>query len=220
MHMAMKCNYNDGTQKRGYPGFEDTCTPDTIRHNVVKAARAWCSSDDCTCKQWIDAEEPAQWYPMDPCWESYIFTHWSMGSGVLQRGPNAGTATAPRKHHDGAIVLLTTVEPGDMDTDRYVFGVLGKTVLTPTEFGSYLIKGAPDFSLRLRRKDWLPYYSHVKTEKPNRWWGSSLFRYLDEDEVSRYLDFLAAKLPKRYLSILRELQADVTESYDPKKATR
>lgn len=195
MHLAIKCTYHDGPSASGFPGFEGTCTPENIEYNINKAKKVWCSQPGCPCRQWLDTPKPRGPVPQGSCWESEIFGTWSMGTGIYHNGPRTGEAFVPRQHHDGAITLLTTVEPLHKDRDRLVIGVLGSTALTgPDVSGAHHIQGSPSFCLRLQRKDWLPYYKFLNSDRTTRWWGTGLIRYLHEEEVGRYLSALAKQV--------------------------
>jgi hypothetical protein len=220
MHMVMKCAFNDGVQADEFEGWQGLCTPSTMRYNVRRSSGLWCTLEECECREWIDEWNPDDWTPIDSCWESRLFREWKMGTGFYHSGPLKGLPRRPRQHHKGAIVLLTTVEPGKGDIDRVVFGVLGNTFLDRQENGAYVVAGERKYSLALTRENWLSYYEDVKDEIPNRWWGSGLFRYLDEQEVFRYLDNLEAHLEGVDLFVLEYLRKDVVGSYDPKQNTR
>lgn len=53
--IAFKLNYCDGGKDSDLEriGFHGICSDKMIKYNVEKP-RAWCSNDDCVCKQYYD----------------------------------------------------------------------------------------------------------------------------------------------------------------------
>ena len=122
-NVAFKCTYHDGGRGDGFVGFMGTCSNENIIHNV-RAGRTWCSSGDCACRQFYDADLRGR-RPEWPCYESRVFTEWRFGAGYYGRGDRAGTSIPMTSVLPGKVALLTTRLPDDDgERARVVFGIL------------------------------------------------------------------------------------------------
>jgi len=180
-HIALKCNYHDGSLTPGYVGFEGPCSADNILSNV-RRRRPWCSNQDCGCRQWVDSGAVGE-PPDGPCYESGVFSRWRMGTGILHSGPREGDPDVPRMFDEG-VALLTTSVPAQ-EGERVVFGVFGRAILVEDD-RSYFVQGDEEHALRIPRDLWLPYEPFLPPEK-RKTWGSHLYRYISDDVVAAYL---------------------------------
>ena len=105
----------------------------------------------------------------------------------------------------GRVVLLTTRLP-DCDTEekRIVFGVFKIGRIEDDQHGTWAI-GDPDYAIRLPKRTALdlPYWN-FKNGQPI--WGTGLFRYVSDQEVTNFLHALFQRLQSpRDRSILEHL---------------
>lgn len=98
----------------------------------------------------------------------------------------------------GKVALLTTRLPDRKEIERIVFGVFKISGRKPDEHGTWAI-GDPECAIRLPKTAALalPYWSfkpyrHFKNGRPN--WGTGLFRYASDQEVTNFLHALFPRL--------------------------
>lgn len=192
-NVAFKCTYNDGGTLGGPDdavGFAGTCSTDNIIRNI-RAGRVWCSSPQNQCNDWYDRGFVGK-PPDNPCYESELLTRtWSFGSGVYHTGERAGKPIPMQGVQKGKVALLTTRLPGSREADRVVFAVFKIANIGPSdERQGTLVKASRRYTLRVPRSAavTLPYW-RFKRDHVQRW-GTGLFRYVTDLEVSDYLHAL------------------------------
>lgn len=187
-NVAFKCTFNDGGTHRGFVGFDGTCSNENIIRNV-RAKKTWCSSDDCDCAAYYDADLRGA-RPHQPCYESTLFETLTFGSGVYQQGPRAGEYIPLKGAREGKVALLTTRLPtADQERNRIVFGLYKIAEIVDDEDQGVAVVGDPDWALRLPREA-APRYWRFKRGSPD--WRTGLFRFVTDQEVC---DLLRATLP-------------------------
>jgi len=208
-NVAFKCTYNDGGSK-GFVGFEGTCSLDNIKRNVKgEHRRRWCSSPSCLCRQFWDNGFRGR-RPQYPCYESEIIEHWRFGPGVYHSEDRDGDPI-PMKHAQvGKVALLTTRHPEcDTEVERIVFGVYRIDRISEDEDGVIWVEGSADTAIRLSENAAfaLPYWTFKRRRKGTSVaWGTGLFRYLSDQEVTNFLHALRPLLPSaRDRTVLEEL---------------
>ena len=187
-NVAFKCAYNDGGD-RGFVGFGGTCSNGNILRNVKTNPRRWCSSPESACRHFCDNGFRGR-RPREPCYESEIMDLWRFSAGTYHTEDRDGDPI-PMKHAEaGKVALLTTRHP-DHDTEekRIVFGVYKIAEVSRDDSGQIWAEGNADHAIRLSETAALalPYWRFKGGTKA---WGSLLFRYLSDQDVTNFLHAL------------------------------
>lgn len=135
------------------------------------------------------------------CYESELLTRkpFKFWTGIYHSGTRKGEPIPINAERiaTGDIALLTTRTPGRAERDRIVFGCyrVGK-VGRDDDWGNFIESdGTMDLVLPDDVARQCRYWDY---QNPNRdgsaRWGSGLFRYLDGDAISRFIDDLAFRL--------------------------
>ena len=187
-NVAFKCTYNDGGT-RGFVGFGGTCSDGNILRNVQTNPRRWCSDEDNLCRQFLDGGFLGE-RPVYPCYESAIIERWSFGPGVFIEGRRAGKPIPLNNAQAGKVALLTTRHPThDTETERIVFGVYEIERVRTDDRGEIWIEGSAEHAISLSESSAmaLPYWEF---KQGNPIWGTGLFRYMSDQEVTNFLHAL------------------------------
>lgn len=195
-NVAFKCTYNDGGDA-GFVGFGGTCTNGNIIRNVKTHPRRWCSASPNPCRQFCDNGFRGR-RPHRPCYESEIIEHWRFGPGTYQTKDRDGKPIPMKYAQVGKVAILTTRHPDrDTERERIVFGVYKIEDVNAGDSGEIWIKGSTEYAIRLSESAAfaLPYwrYKRLKEGTPPTW-GSGLFRYLSDQEVTNFLHALSPHL--------------------------
>lgn len=193
-NVAFKCTYNDGGDS-GFVGFGGTCSDGNILRNVQTNPRRWCSDPSSLCRKFCDRGFRGR-RPLYPCYESEIIEHWRFGPGTYHTEDRDGEPI-PMKHAQvGKVALLTTRHPErDTEAERIVFGVYRIERVSPDGRGMVWVEGSADHAIRVSESAAfaLPYWRFKRRRKGTSVaWGTGLFRYLSDQEVT---DFLHALRP-------------------------
>jgi len=209
-NIAFKCTYNDGGQAEQIIGFAGTCTAQTIISNVKAGGGRWCSAGDNECRAYFERGFRGR-RPVNPCYESELFTEWCFGSGVDNTADRHGIPRHPHRTGDGKIAFLTTRLPGSVEDERRIIGLFKiDSMERPFETIVYA-----DERLRIRLpKDvaeqlyFWDYYRNSNT--PEAKWGNGLFRYLSDGLAARILDDVMTALEDSELKrIAAEMRAEI-----------
>lgn len=196
--IAFKLNYCDGGKDSDLEriGFHGICSDKMIKYNVEKP-RAWCSNDDCVCKQYYDkkisrAELEENWTEnIDgkfPCYESAAIRDYAFGAG-------SDHYTGGRKIRGakaGHLCLLTTVAPNMKECDRFIVAMflISRIVDASDEDATFIYSNEHfDFCVDFnsdeapKMKFWKVYRNSDSSIK----WGSGLFRYFSDDDAVKFL---------------------------------
>ena len=186
-NVAFKCTYNDGGPP-GFAGFDGTCSNGNIRRNVKEYPRVWCSHEGNACRKFYDNGFRGK-RPIRPCYESRIFQEWRYSSGAYSEG-----GPIPMLHAQaGRVALLTTRLPNyDEENKRIVFGVFKISEIETNDEGTWVI-GEPEHAIRLP-KDVALLLRYWKFKAGHPVWGSGLFRYISDQEVTNFLHALFPRL--------------------------
>lgn len=190
-NVAFKCTYNDGGDG-GFVGFGGTCSDGNILRNVRTNPRRWCSDPSNLCRKFCDNGFRGK-RPQYPCYESEIIEHWRFGPGTHTE--DRDWEPIPMKHAQvGKVALLTTRHPKrDKEAERIVFGVYKIERVTQDEDGMVWVEGSADHAIGLSESDAfaLPYWRFKRRRKGTSVaWGTGLFRYLSDQEVTNFLHAL------------------------------
>lgn len=207
-NIAFKCNYNDGGDK-DFIGFHGTCTNGNILRNVKTHPRPWCSNPLNACSQFVDSEFRGT-RPTTPCYESRIIDDWRFSPGFYHKGMRAGTPIPMNHSRVGKVALLTTRHPDrDYESARVVFGVYKIEKVSQINNQPIWVQGSADHAIRLSKTVALalPYWRFkTRHEGQAPAWGSGLFRYLSDRDVSNFLHALRPLLKSSHdRMVLEEL---------------
>lgn len=147
----------------------------------------WCSQPQNACRKFVDRGFKGS-RPVSPCYESRLFIDWKFGTGVYHSGPREGEIDRPVRVERGDLALLTTRRPNTDERSRLIIGIMQIQDLKE-HGGSFWLIGDPRNSLRVPEKARLPYW---RFRKGIPLWGTHLYRYVQDKEVTNYL---AALLP-------------------------
>jgi hypothetical protein len=184
--IAFKCTYNDGGEGV-FVGFADTCSKENIERNV-RNKRVWCSSPLCECSKFYSKSMKGA-MPVEPCYESRLFREWSFGAGGFHTGLKAGdihlTKSAP-----GKFAILTTRFPGDTEADRRIIGLF--KIAQIENQNTVLATPAGRIRLPLEEATELFFWAYLSNSNNDPDWRTGLFRYLEDGQVHRILEDVAA----------------------------
>ena len=99
----------------------------------------------------------------------------------------------------GRVALLTTRLPNyDEENERIVFGVFKISEIKTNDEGTWVI-GEPEHAIRLPKDVALilRYWKFKKLKAGDPVWGSGLFRYISDQEVTNFLNALFPRLGSR-----------------------
>lgn len=187
--IAFKMNYCDGGKDSEHVGFYGICSDKIIEYNI-KHHRAWCSNEDCACKQYYDKKISRKdleknWDEENDgaftCYESAAFRDWFFEA-----------AQPIRNAKEGHLCLLTTVLPNMKEEDRFIVSmfIIGRFFEGDGEncgfVGSYenldyVLEFMPNEVHKM--KFWKVYHNSNGSIK----WGSGLFRYFSDDDAVKFL---------------------------------
>ena len=189
-NVAFKCTYNDGGD-RGFVGFGGTCSNGNILRNV-KQNRRWCSHEGNACRQFCDNRFRGQ-RPRHPCDESQIVDRWRFGPGTDLVETGVGEPRSIPHAREEKVALLTTRHPEcDTEPKRIVFGVYKIMEISEEENGEIFLQGNADSAILLSETAAfaLPYWKFKTHPRGGPAWGTGLFRYISDQEVTNFLHAL------------------------------
>ena len=196
--IAFKMNFCDGGSDEDHFGFYGICSDAIIKYNITKVKRAWCSHDECACKQYFDGkisgdELETFWSPDDPdcytCYESALLRDWFVEAGADLDDGKPRTIRGGQENH---LCVLTTVRPNMPESDRIVFAmfIMHEIFSGDDENAGYVV--ADDFwRLEFRPREvhmmkfWDVYRNPNSPQKIQ--WSTGLFRYFDDAMAVKFL---------------------------------
>ena len=191
-NVAFKCTFNDGGE-RGFVGFGGTCSDGNILRNVKMNPRRWCSAASSLCRQFCDNGFRGR-RPRHPCYESEIIEHWRLGPGTYHTEERDGEPIPMKQARVGKVALLTTRHPDrDTEAQRIVFGIYKIEHVGSDESGLIWVEGSAGHAIRLSESAAfaLPYWGFKRQRKGTAAaWGTGLFRYVSDQEVTNFLHAL------------------------------
>jgi len=207
-NIVFKCNFCDGGKSEQQIGFNGICSDETISYNI-KEHRGQCMDSPCYCyhnkkisRKELDAScENAR----GVCYESRMLSDWKASAGFYKKGEKRDTPKAIREAKVDSLCVLTTLIPnGPVKTpeeDRCIFAVFFVDNLCEGDEkqagyvctkSQYKIKLSLQQAQRLRFWD---YYVNIDSERPEiPKWGSSLHRYLENQQAAQILRDIADKV--------------------------
>ena len=216
-NIAFKLNYCDGGSSSKQIGFNGICSDATIRYNIEKEKRVWCSSQECLCSQYLSGEIDRT--ALDDsfvddgfaCYESQLLKSWKIMAGEDGDGKTRKIKSA----RPNSLAVLTTRLPNTKEAERIIFGVFViDDVLEGNEQESGYVSNQSSYriSLTLDEAKKMQFWNyHTNTAgKVSAKWGSGLFRYLDDTQAVAMLQDMV-KLKQN--SPDAELAQDLLESY-------
>ncbi|MCF7894441.1 MAG: hypothetical protein K9H48_21715 [Melioribacteraceae bacterium] len=183
-NMAFKCNWND-------KHYKEVCSKEAYEFNINEG-RAWCSSPQCRCREYLGSELTLDNYP---CYESIALKEMHYGAGWDHKSG----INKPRHIHNGRenkIAVLTTRPPNTEEKDRLIVGCLyidkiqddpgAETKLYTDKKKSIEV----DYD-NVKVKFW-DYYKNAGNEELILW-ASGLFRYITDETVLNILKGIGEK---------------------------
>jgi hypothetical protein len=183
-NIAFKCNWND-------MHYKAPCGQDAFEFNI-REGRAWCSSSECKCRQYINVEVTLKNHP---CYESIALKEMYFGAGW----DHTGERNQPRHIHSvrqGRMAILTTRPPGVEEEDRLIIGCLYIAKAHDDPDTETKIYGDKDKSFeidydKIKVKFW-DYYKNAGAPDLILW-ASGLFRYIGDETVLNILNAVGEK---------------------------
>ena len=197
--LAFKVTHNDGGASGGLIGYRGTCSDRTMVQNVEIKPKPWCSDPKNACRQFCDRGRVGR-RPRLPCYESELLSKKPLmfRTGTYHSGHRKGEPIPIRYERvaTGDIALLTTVPPGRPERDRVVFGCYMVGHIGEDETGHFIESdGRMDIVLPEDIAIECHYWDFQQTNTDgSKAWGSGLFRYLDQDAMSRFMKDLVYRL--------------------------
>jgi hypothetical protein len=201
--LAFKLTYNDGTFRdhddNSFVGFRGACSRDLIAHNVPK--HVWCGQPENQCRQFFDNGMVGR-YPRFPCMESELFEHWQFNGGMWHNGPRKGRLIEIGDTDVGKIAILTTRRPEQEESERKIIGLYEVGRIDNTTLVAHQRR-----RIRLRRDeaDLFDFWRYYRNSSGEPFWGTMLFRYLEDSQVHRVLFDMSSALTGASKQIADEL---------------
>jgi hypothetical protein len=123
--------------------------------------------------------------------DSELFRKWQFSGGEWHNGPRKGNPIPVSDAAIGKIVILTTRKPNESESERKIIGLYE---IGEIDKEGYL-RAHEDFRIRLRVSEskQLSFWRYYRNDKGGTpFWGSLLFRYLNDSQVHRILADTAA----------------------------
>jgi len=215
-NIAFKLNYCDGGASEQI-GFNGICSDATIRYNIEKEKRVWCSSKECLCSQYHNGDIDRKVLDdslLDDnfgCYESQLLKSWKIMAGEDGDGKTRKIKSARRN----SLAVLTTRLPHTKEAERIIFGVfIIDDVLEGNEQESGYVSTQSTFKITLtldeaKNMEFWNYHTNA-TGKVSAKWGSGLFRYMDDTQAVALLQNLV-KIKQNTADA--QLAKDLLESY-------
>ncbi len=187
-NLAIKVNYNNGNNNFQFIGYRGTCSEDIIKYNVENK-KTWCSDKRCPCfiyhKKGFKGNKPAGGH----CTESTLLSKWEFNAGSYLKGSREGEPLTITRVEVGDIAILTTRFPNEEEEKRKIFGIFRIGKISKNLNNIY---ADPKYKIAIppEEVDDLLFWNYYKTLGGSVW-GSGLFRYLDDSQITNILIDLA-----------------------------
>ena len=197
--LAFKVNYNDGGAGAGLIGYKGTCSKHIMHYNVNVSKRPWCSNDQNKCRQYCDKGQEGR-RPKGPCYESELLLEkpFKFYTGTFREGDRQYKPIPIdfNRVSEGDIVLLTTRAPKCTEQERIVFACYRVGRVDSDETGIF-IESDGSMDLVVPEGTTMYYWSYQKPNKDGACkWDSGLFRYLDGQRTTNFINDLVSRLGK------------------------
>lgn len=181
--VAFKCTYNDGGED-AQVGFAAVCSLDTIKKNV-EGKHVQCASDACACSIFYHHGMNGQKPTRPPCMEARLFTDWRFGAGRYHHGDRKGELIHLKQARPGGFAILTTRLPGKPESDRQIIGLFRISEIKDQN----RVEADTVGRVRLPKEEAevLYYWAYASNDAGGPFWGSGLFRNLQDGQVHRIL---------------------------------
>lgn len=189
-NIVFKVSFND----KNWSGI---CTSDTYKYNSFSAHKMfWCNMQanlTANCQKAKDSDLSKNYYP---CYDSVanLLTQFTPGWNHGQDAPHICL-----KAKVGKIALLTSLYPESGQEERFIFTLfeIERVIKIQTDIGDFVKSGTefyignPATAVKLRKDQYLNYWDFTQNETNNprfkKYWGSGLFRYLNDEIVAKVL---------------------------------
>lgn len=131
-----------------------------------------------------------------------LFSEWSVSTGVVKSGYNAGAPNRAIRMHHNSCCVLTSREKDEVEKDRRVIGIY----LVNEDFVGKLcedgiVPAHPEYRLRLSDKtaQKLKFWQYYSNEKypTNMTWNTDRYRYIDNICVAQLLRDIVTLVPAK-----------------------
>ena len=197
-NIVFKCNYCDGGASENQIGFAGVCSEKTIKYNIEVKNRAWCSHENCRCRQYYDGDLSYADLCKDDflCYESRMLIDWKASAGTDNNGENSGRRRRLNNVQQNSLCALTTVDFEKTEETRFVFGVfLVDDMYEGDDYEEGYVTTESKYKLMLTPKEarkilFWNYHKNAKDEK-RAVWASGLYRYVNDTVSAQMLRDIA-----------------------------
>jgi hypothetical protein len=180
-NVAFKVTYVDS-------GWNGVCSHNLYEFN--RKHRVWCGQGQTECGVDCQSEEfkNPDVLTVDnyPCFDSVAAKTLSFSPGVYQNGPRQGMPIRCLQAKVGKLAVFTSLEPGAVDAQRgrFVFAIAQiSDVLPENDEREYeMISCKQDTGLIFEKGTYPNFWKYYQKD-----WRTGLFRYLDDNQVGRFL---------------------------------
>ncbi|MDE5885094.1 MAG: hypothetical protein K2H29_08500 [Oscillospiraceae bacterium] len=193
-NIVFKCNYCDGGETSEYFGFHGVCSDKMISYNVEVAKHAWCSDENCACKQYHNGEisRSELLYKMENssfvCYESTVLSNWIAQGGYTKSGDPRLISRAQKN----SLAVLTTRKPCDTEEKRFIFAVflIGEHFKGDDSKRGY-VHAAPYRRIELTKQEAykLPFWKYHRSrfDSVSPAGAHDLFQYISDEKAVQIL---------------------------------
>jgi hypothetical protein len=184
-NISFKVSYND----KNWSGI---CSPDIYQYNSFSSHKMfWCNLQAPKCQEYHNSKLSENCYP---CYDSVanLTTRFTPGWNHGKDTPHICLEAKV-----GKIALLTSLYPGDPQDSRFIFSIFEIERIEKIEQDDYDFKGTefyignPKTAIKLKKEQYLNYWDFASNNTTNskfqKFWGSGLFRYLDDKTIQSVL---------------------------------
>lgn len=125
-NLIVNCVYCDGGKTQDCPGFNGICSDEVLAENVNATDNRWCTNKECRCGIYEENKSKATRQELERlmedggyvCPESRLLRDWVINAGTYNNRAPRHIDTA-----EGKLCVLTTLENGSEEKDRYIFAM-------------------------------------------------------------------------------------------------
>lgn len=199
-NVAFKLTFCDGGADENCVGFKSFCSRENMRTNIEQG-KMWCANGSL-CRKFFGNEASIddireKWQREKLCYESNVLNVWKANAGTHLTGNRKSIPMTMRKIQRNSLAVLTTKEPNDDESKRYIFGVfIIDEIFGGSDSTSGYVKCNTEWKIELTPTEarkmlfWNYYFCPNNPEKIM--FGSGLHRYLSDQQAVWILKDIAA----------------------------